>query len=120
MLVFPNIYQHRVGTFSLKDHSKPGHRKILVFFLVDPTQRIISTATVPPQDIRWRDTKLINKVIGDLPFELADMITKQIDGFEMTLEEAKQHRLKLMEERSFAKDVVTKAIYERPFSLCEH
>jgi hypothetical protein len=119
MLVFPNIYQHRVGSFSLKDRSKPGHRKILVFFLVDPTQRIVSTATVPPQDINWRDNKLMDKVVGNLPTEVAEMITQQI-GYEMTLEEAKEHRLKLMEERSIAKDIVTNAIYLRPFSLCEH
>jgi hypothetical protein len=70
MIVFPNIYQHRVGSFSLKDRSKPGHRKILVFFLVDPTQRIVSTATVPPQDISWGDTKLMDKVASDLPLKL--------------------------------------------------
>jgi hypothetical protein len=46
------------------------------------------------------------------------MITRQI-GYEMTLEEAKYHRLKSMEERSVAKDI-TNAVYERPFSLCEH
>jgi hypothetical protein len=119
LLVFPNIYQHRVGTFNLKDPSKPGHRKILVFFLVDPTQRIISTATVLPQNVAWRDSELMNKVVDDLPLEVAEMITKQI-GFEMTLEEAKEHRLTLMEERSVARDVVTNAVYERPFNLCEH
>jgi len=119
MLVFPNIYQHALGSFKLKDGSKPGHRKILVFFLVDPTQRIVSTASVPPQNVAWRDPGLVNKVVDDLPPEVAVMITKQI-GYEMTLEEAKEHRLKLMEERSVAKDVVTQAIFERPFDLCEH
>jgi len=119
MLVFPNIYQHALGSFKLKDDSKPGHRKILVFFLVDPTQRIVSTATVPPQNVAWRDPGLANKVVNELSRELADMVTQQI-GYEMTLEEAKEHRLKLMEERSVAKDVVTQAIFERPFNLCEH
>jgi len=36
-IAFPNIYQHRVSPFELRDKSKPGHRKILAFFLVDPT-----------------------------------------------------------------------------------
>lgn len=119
VLVFPNIYQHAVGSFELKDKSKPGHRKILVFFLVDPTQRIVSTARVPPQDIRWRDSELLDKLYDKLPVEVAEMVSGQID-YQMTLEEAKVHRLRLMEERSVAKDVVTDVIFKQPFNLCEH
>lgn len=36
-IVFPNIYQHRVAPFELLNKTKPGFRKTLVFFLVDPT-----------------------------------------------------------------------------------
>jgi hypothetical protein len=36
VLAFPNILQHHVGPFRLADPSRPGHRKVLVFFLVDP------------------------------------------------------------------------------------
>ena len=118
VLVFPNIYQHAVGSFKLKDPNKPGHRKILVFFLVDPTTRIVSTLSVPPQDISWRDTAL-QKRIRDLPIEVAQMIECQI-GYEMTKEEATAYRLELMEERSVAKDALTETIFERPFNLCEH
>ena len=32
--------------------SNAGYRKILVFFLVDPTQRILSTKDVAPQQVR--------------------------------------------------------------------
>ncbi|TBU44511.1 hypothetical protein BD309DRAFT_990242 [Dichomitus squalens] len=35
-VVFPNIYQYRVQPFELADKTKPGCRKILCFFLVDP------------------------------------------------------------------------------------
>ncbi|CAF5081644.1 unnamed protein product, partial [Rotaria sp. Silwood1] len=52
-LVFPNIYQHRVAPFQLKDPTQSGQRKILVLFLVDPTARILSTANVPPQQSHW-------------------------------------------------------------------
>lgn len=45
---FPNLYQHRVEPFRLADRSRPGHRKILALFLVDPTIPVISTANVPP------------------------------------------------------------------------
>ena len=54
-----------------------------------------------------------------LPVEVVEMIQGRM-GYQMSLEEAKEHRLKLMEERSVARDVVTKEIFERPFDLCEH
>ena len=120
LLCFPNIYQHSVGKFSLQDKTKPGHRKILVFFLVDPTQRIISTEQVPPQDASWQDNDVKSKLANSrLPVEVVDLVQKQM-GYRMTLEEAKEHRLKLMEERTLGRDVVTNIIFERPFALCEH
>ena len=48
-LVFPNFLQHRVSDLSLIDPTKPGCRKILVFFLIDPSSRILSTRDVEPQ-----------------------------------------------------------------------
>ncbi|KAI0675690.1 hypothetical protein C8Q78DRAFT_1006008 [Trametes maxima] len=47
-LVFPNVSQHCVALFELADHSRQGHRKILVLFLVDPFRAIHSTSQVPP------------------------------------------------------------------------
>lgn len=47
LLTFPNILQHCVGPFKLEDPTKPGHRKIVALFLVDPYVKIISTAKVP-------------------------------------------------------------------------
>ncbi|KAL4952723.1 hypothetical protein BDW69DRAFT_195405 [Aspergillus filifer] len=47
LLKFPNTLQHRVPPFSLAGRSKPGYRKILVLFLIDPNLRIISTAMCP-------------------------------------------------------------------------
>ena len=52
-IAFPNVFQHRVAPFSLLDASKPGHRSILVLFLVDPTISILSTSRVPPQQKDW-------------------------------------------------------------------
>ncbi|TMW69410.1 hypothetical protein Poli38472_001566 [Pythium oligandrum] len=48
-LVFPNTLQHKVEPFELADKSKPGVRKILAFFLVDPNKKIQSTSVIPPQ-----------------------------------------------------------------------
>ncbi|OJD23982.1 hypothetical protein ACJ73_04661 [Blastomyces percursus] len=49
LLTFPNVLQHRVSPFHLEDASKPGHKKILALFLVDPNIRVISSANVPCQ-----------------------------------------------------------------------
>lgn len=94
-LAFPNVLQHRVGEFRLADATRPGHRKILAFFLVDPSEKIVSTSDVPPQQ-PWSDTST------------------------MTLEEAKTYREQLMQERKFFVDEHNEQIYEREFSLCEH
>ncbi|MEV6247245.1 DUF4246 domain-containing protein [Streptomyces sp. NPDC051742] len=94
-LAFPNVLQHRVGSFRLADPTRPGHRKILAFFLVDPSETIVSTSDVPPQQ-PWSDTST------------------------MTLEQAKEYREQLMQERKFFVDEHNEQIYEREFSLCEH
>jgi len=121
-IAFPNLYQHRVAPFQLKDPKKPGIRKILVFFLVDPTTPIISTALVPPQQESWFNTELKENMKGTwfekLPKEILDQILSYISA-PMSLEDAKRHREKLMKERKFFVERSTK-IFERPFSLCEH
>ncbi|MGW7354028.1 DUF4246 domain-containing protein [Streptomyces sp. NPDC054784] len=94
-LAFPNVLQHRVSPFRLADPTRPGHRKILAFFLIDPSQRIVSTSDVPPQQ-PWSDTST------------------------MTLEQAKEYREELMRERKFFVDEHNEQLYEREFSLCEH
>lgn len=52
-IAFPNLYQHRVGRFSLQDPTRSGHRVILSILLADPNARVISTASVPPQQAEW-------------------------------------------------------------------
>ncbi|MFD9981460.1 DUF4246 domain-containing protein [Streptomyces massasporeus] len=94
-LAFPNVLQHRVGSFRLVDPTRPGHRKILAFFLVDPSETIVSTSDVPPQQ-PWSETST------------------------MTLEQAKNYREQLMQERKFFVDEHNEQLYEREFSLCEH
>ncbi|MFJ5730895.1 DUF4246 domain-containing protein [Streptomyces paradoxus] len=94
-LAFPNVLQHRVDSFRLLDPTRPGHRKILAFFLVDPSETIVSTSDVPPQQ-PWSDTST------------------------MTLEQARNYREQLMQERKFFVDEHNEQLYEREFSLCEH
>src|SRR5262245_54926885 len=53
LLAFPNVFQHRVSPFKLQDPAKPGHRRFIALWLVDPYTRVISTANVPPQRLDW-------------------------------------------------------------------
>lgn len=94
-LAFPNILQHCVHPFRLADPARPGHRKVLVFFLVEPSVTITSTSDVPPQQ-PWAATST------------------------MTLEQAKEYREQLMQERKYVVDEQNEDVYEREFSLCEH
>jgi hypothetical protein len=100
-IVFPNLYQHKVAPFKLVDPTKPGVRKILVFFLVDPATPVLSTANVPPQQSEWIKMEIEKRQgtrFEDLPNELMQEILMKVD-FGMTLDKAKQYRLELMAER---------------------
>ncbi|KAG2009503.1 hypothetical protein CC2G_012433 [Coprinopsis cinerea AmutBmut pab1-1] len=130
LLTFPNILQHQVQPFSLDDKTKPGHRKILALFLVDPHIRVISTAHVPAQRMDWwreefetppMNLKGINTVgLEKLPLELQDHVLDGVD-FPISLAEAKQLRGELMEERkNFVLDHGRAFEGSICFSLCEH
>ncbi|KAK4046574.1 hypothetical protein OIV83_005944 [Microbotryomycetes sp. JL201] len=122
-IAFPNIYQHCVSPFELQDKSKPGHRKILVFFLVDPLKRIPSTSDVPPQQLEWVSSELDKPrikadTLPSLPAELWSQALKATDM--MSLDEAKKVREELMRERQALVKQNDQIIFQRPFSLCEH
>jgi hypothetical protein len=122
-IVFPNLYQHKVAPFKLADPTKPGTRKILCFFLVDPATPIVSTSSVPPQQSEWLKMEMQNTTGGThfskLPKEIHDIILMQQD-WPMSLEDAQKHRAELMKERKFFFEQNNEEIWERPFSLCEH
>ena len=102
-VAFPNLYQHQVQPFHLEDPTRPGHRKILVFFLVDPTQRIPSATDVAPQQREWVAGAMQgagpNSVFAKLPTELLTMISEENDET-MTRLEAEKYREELMAERT--------------------
>ncbi|RDW92924.1 DUF4246 domain-containing protein [Aspergillus mulundensis] len=123
LLTFPNTLQHRVSPFSLADRSKPGHRKILALFLIDPNRRIISTANVPPQREDWCNNwiEAANNVLASrLPVELQDMIHENLDFTPMTMDEAKAYRQELMDERAFKSASENDLFTQGGFNLCEH
>lgn len=99
-LAFPNVLQHRVREFELTDKTRPGHRKLLAMFLVDPHIRVISTAHVPPQRKDWWALE-VRKVsrFKELPQELFDRIINFVEGFPVSWERAIAIRESLMDER---------------------
>jgi hypothetical protein len=121
LLAFPNVFQHRVAPFSLADKSKPGHRKILALFLVDPHITVISSANVPCQQKEWWTQELLDGgVFSKLPLELVKEIMDNVEDFPIGLKEAKALRLKLMEERKGFVQRHDDKMASGTFSLCEH
>ncbi|KAF8061697.1 hypothetical protein FPV67DRAFT_292644 [Lyophyllum atratum] len=102
LLVWPNILQHRANPFQLADLTKPGHQKILALYLVDPNIRVISTANVPCQRRDWWSNLIRqgDSAITTLPIEIQDLIFREAEEFPIGLEEAKDLRIRLLEERT--------------------
>ena len=121
-VAFPNVYQHCVAPFELADKSRPGHRKILCFFLVDPTVRVLSTSDVPPQQTAWWDgiAQMVMPELAALPQELFDKIMMYVREGAMSRDEAEQEREELMGERSAFTDDHSWDFYEVKFNMCEH
>lgn len=121
LLTFPNIFQHHVDSFQLKDATKPGHRKILALFLVDPITPVISTAHVPAQQRDWWQRQApLNQALSRLPRELRDGVVESVDDFPISMDEAKEIRLELMEERKSFVVAQDEMFREYTISLCEH
>jgi hypothetical protein len=119
-LCFPNFYQHCVQPFELQDATKPGVRKILVFFLVDPSDRVVSTATIPPQQADWYLDVVKNKFpLTMLPKEIVSNIVHSME-FPLSMEQAKAYREQLMAERKTFVEENNETVFSREFSLCEH
>ena len=123
LLTFPNILQHQVQPFELEDPTKPGHRKLVALFLVDPGIRVISTANVPCQQKEGWSEKLAGMdgaPLEKLPVELREKVIDEVDEFPISLKEAKELRVELMEERKGLVQVQGDAFLANEFSLCEH
>ncbi|OSC97245.1 hypothetical protein PYCCODRAFT_1399071 [Trametes coccinea BRFM310] len=120
-VAFPNIYQHRVEPFELADPSKPGHRKILCFFLVDPLQRILSTSDVPPQQEDWSMSEMVRApALRELPVELFEAVADYARQNTISRKEAEEHRERLMKERAHFVVEHNEKVFELEFNMCEH
>ncbi|KAJ7071977.1 hypothetical protein C8F01DRAFT_1102053 [Mycena amicta] len=122
-IAFPNLYQHQVAPFKLVDPTKAGFRKILVFFLVDPTTTIPSATNVPPQQLSVLRDILLSMGSGSrlalLPVELITAIARMVPGVQSRAE-AETVREELMQERSVMIKDVNKQYFAREFNMCEH
>ena len=121
LLAFPNVLQHNVGSFELEDHTRQGERKILALFLVDPHVRIPSTSKVPPQRKDWWQSELQREHIDKLktlPNELMEQVFNDVTDFPISMDEAKDIREVLMEERGPIADNMIEC--EASFYFCEH
>ncbi|KAF5586257.1 duf1665 domain-containing protein [Fusarium pseudocircinatum] len=114
-IFFPNLMQHRVSPFKLVDPTKPGYRKILALFLVDPAIPIISTSNVPPQQKNWWDKHRLQNS-GSLADNFDDKVSVAAE-WPMGLEEAKMLRLQLMDERTCVDD---QEFSVGSWNFCEH
>ncbi|ROT38455.1 hypothetical protein SODALDRAFT_333036 [Sodiomyces alkalinus F11] len=131
LLVFPNVYQHRVAPFSLADDTRPGHRKILALFLVDPALPVIGTANVPPQQRHWwleghdDGGKEAEEADGGdrggwrakLPPEVQQIVLEQME-WPIGWEEAKATRLELIYERTRLEE--EQNVPDAEWNFCEH
>ncbi|PIL34617.1 hypothetical protein GSI_03396 [Ganoderma sinense ZZ0214-1] len=126
-VAFPNVYQHRVQPFELADPSRPGFRKIVCFFLVDPSTTLISTSDVLPQQEAWWTSDSWAEVAGaavplvrTLPQELyKDVMSCAALGM-MSRAEAEECRKEFMEERSEFTFHHGKEVFEIEWNMCEH
>lgn len=119
-LFFPNLLQHHVSPFKLADPTKPGHRKILALFLVDPAIPITSTANVPPQQKHWWSSHTgSNSGDGRLPPEDTEAMKDDAE-WPIDLEEAKELRLHLMEDRTWLQNKEDAGLERQEWNFCEH
>ncbi|KAJ2927367.1 hypothetical protein H1R20_g9729, partial [Candolleomyces eurysporus] len=136
LITFPNILQHQVQPFKLADPTKPGHRKIVALFLVDPNSRIISTADVPCQRQDWWADEAMKTSqsssarpnlpdsqaggVYKLPLELQKIVFDGVDDFPIGMDKAKEYRERLMEERKKFLLKHQENFAAGEISLCEH
>ncbi len=78
----------------------------------------------PQQKDWWREKLAADRSLSILPPELADKVTDEVNEGVMTLEEAREIRLRLMEERkAFGSELgneMENKMHQTAFGFCEH
>jgi hypothetical protein len=92
-----------VGPFQLADLTRPGHRKILALFLVDPNIRITSTENIPPQKYDWLGEDSARNNSSEPAKDYSPTVDFRNHLFQLA--EAREWREELMAERkAFVKE----------------
>eukprot|EP00977_Amphora_coffeiformis_P004413 scaffold936_cov106-Amphora_coffeaeformis.AAC.19 len=125
VLAWSNVWQHKVDAVNLLDPTQPGKRTIVCFFLVDPSLRVRSTATVPPQQKAWLHPSEQQSILAENTTDLfAAKVASAVSATGMTYEMAAERRDRLMKERSDLQETEIaqngEYVYNLGFSLCEH
>ena len=118
-IAFPNLYQQCRSPLILLDHTRPGHRSFIAFFLVDPTQRVLSTARVPPQKAGWVEERLAEAMEDSVPVKALLARIVQHAGWPMQREEARKHRRRMERERVAFTAEHTQAVFEKRLRMQE-
>lgn len=115
MLVWPNRYQHKC--LPLRNHgNETCCRRLFTFFLIDPSNRIVSTSDVPDQ--RWDNRK---RKLEDLLQEaskghyLPDLVIHNMfqyarHGF--SVDQERQHRYSMVQQR-FTNQILSESNMKR-------
>ncbi|KAJ2256877.1 hypothetical protein GGI13_001062 [Coemansia sp. RSA 455] len=99
-VVFPNIHQYKFPKLKLANKTKPGHCKMLTFYVVDPSTRIPSTEIVPPQQQDWYFEDVLEfEPFRSLPQLIVDGILAKVD-IPISLKEAKKTRLQVRQDEA--------------------
>ncbi len=112
-IAIPNAFHHCVEPFRLRDPSRGGSIRSLVFFLVDPLFRSASTADVPPQQPRWLEREMLSSVPGlqCLPEVLVREVMAYVGG--ITSAQARTQREALQtEHRTIVSSVIERVASE--------
>ncbi|KAJ2357826.1 hypothetical protein GGF43_001228 [Coemansia sp. RSA 2618] len=79
LVCFPNVYHYRISSVKRKDAAVSGHAKLLVFYFVDPSVRVLSTEMVPPQQQSWwAESVFATPPLRSLPYEIAEHILSYV------------------------------------------
>ncbi|KAL8846746.1 MAG: hypothetical protein Q9221_008189 [Calogaya cf. arnoldii] len=102
VISFPNVFQTKINSITLKDSAKTGHLKMFVLHLIDPNRRIMSTSMVPCQRRDWWAREIHQKVpvLWRLPAEIFKTIIEMVDDFPISASQAEKMREDMLKERA--------------------
>lgn len=78
LLTYPGVLRHRMERLETVDSSRPGRRRMVLLYLVDPHYRLCSTQNVPPQQRDWWEYLLDDDgqgLDGRVPLDIRTKLT---------------------------------------------